>query len=58
MLLSDKQISSFQEIYKLEFGEEISKEEAYEQGMKLLQLVKIVYQPMTKKEYKLVQAHR
>jgi hypothetical protein len=55
MLLDDKHISAFQELYKKNFGEDISKEEAYTQGIKLIELVRVVYQPMTKEEYDLVQ---
>lgn len=58
MLLSDKHISSFQEIYKQEFGKEISKEDAYEQGAKLIRLVQIVYQPITKEDYEHTQMRR
>lgn len=55
MLLDDKHVSSFQKLYKESFGEDISKEEAYTQGIKLIELVRVVYQPMTKEEYDLVQ---
>lgn len=43
MILSDEQISEFQAIYKEHFGTEISKEEAYKNGLKLLQLIRILY---------------
>lgn len=43
-------------IYKEQFGVDISKEEALEQGTKLLQLVRTVYQPITKKEYEKIEA--
>lgn len=46
MLLSDKQIEDFQEIYLRTFGQKISKEEAYEQGAKLIQLIQIAYKPL------------
>lgn len=45
VLLSDKQISEFQEIYKEHFGTEISKEDARENGIKLLRLVELIYKP-------------
>ena len=45
MDLSDAQIREFQEIYKEHFGTEISKEEAYKNGLKLLQLIKVLYAP-------------
>lgn len=49
MVLSDEQIREFQEIYKEHFGTEISKEEAYKNGLKLLQLIRILYTPMGEK---------
>jgi hypothetical protein len=54
-MLSDKQITKFQNIYKDYYGKEISREEAYEQGVKLLRLIELIYRPMTKKEYKELQ---
>jgi len=50
-MLSEEQIRKFQKLYKTRFGKEISKEMAYEQGVKLLRLIEITYKPMTKKEY-------
>lgn len=50
-MLSDKQIEEYQAIYKRHYGKEISREEAYEQGTKLLNLMKLIYKPMTKEEY-------
>lgn len=55
MVLSDEDIAKFQMLYQEQFGIEITKEEAYEQGMKLLSLVSIVYKPMTKEEYDFVE---
>lgn len=55
MVLSDEDITKFQTLYKIEFGIEISKEDAYKQGVQLLKLVTIVYKQMTKKEYKKLQ---
>jgi len=57
-MLSDESIKKFQALYKNRFGEEISREEAYEQGVKLRRLVEIVYQPMTKEELKELQSRR
>lgn len=44
-MLSDEQIKKFQELYKNRFGEEISREVAYEKAIKLIQLVELVYKP-------------
>ncbi len=58
MVLSDEDIIKFQTIYKDQFGIEISKEDAYEKGIKLLQLMSAVYKPMTEKEHEFIQKHR
>jgi len=58
MVLSDEDILKFQALYKSELGMEINREEAYEKGIKLLQLMSVVYKPMTEKEYELIQKHR
>lgn len=58
MQLTDEDIIKFQALYKNEFGMEISKEDAYEKGIKLLRLMSIVYQPMTEQEYERIQQHR
>lgn len=57
-MLSDEQITKFQTLYKNRFGKEISREEAYEQGVKLIRLIELIYKPMTKEEYKIVQKRR
>jgi len=58
MVLSGEDILKFQALYKSELGIEISKEDAYEKGIKLLGLMSAVYKPMTEKEYQLIQKHR
>ena len=57
-MLSDEQITKFQELYRNRFGKEISREDAYEQGAKLIRLVEVIYQPMTESEYKQLQERR
>ncbi len=58
MVLSDVDINKFQALYKSEFGIEISSQDAYEKGIKLVQLLSAVYKPMTEKESELIQKHR
>ncbi len=58
MVLSDEDIVKFQALYKSELGMEISREVAYESGIKLLRLMSAVYKPMTQKEYEQIQKHR
>ncbi len=57
-MLSDEQIKTYQTLYKNRFGKEISREEAYEQGVKLLRLIEIIYKPMTEKEFQKLQERR
>ena len=45
MNLSDEKVIEFQNLYKEHFGKEISKKDACEQGIKLLQLVSVLYRP-------------
>jgi len=45
-MLSKQSIFEFQQIYKKNFGVEISFDEAREQGVKLIDLFKIVYKPL------------
>ncbi|PIR12772.1 hypothetical protein COV49_04320 [Candidatus Falkowbacteria bacterium CG11_big_fil_rev_8_21_14_0_20_39_10] len=45
MTLSDKNIEEFQKLHKEHFGVEISKEDARENGIKLLRLISILYRP-------------
>jgi hypothetical protein len=44
--LSNRAVTEYQQIYKQEFGEEISSEEAKEQGIRLLRLFNIIYKPI------------
>ena len=53
-MLTDEQISEFQMLYKNRFGLSISREEAYEQGIKLIRIIELIYKPMTKKEYRII----
>ena len=58
MLLDNEQITKFQTLYKKRFGKEISREKAYEQGVKLIRLVELTYKPMTEAEYQQLQERR
>ena len=57
-MLSDEQITKYQTLYKNRYGKEISREEAYEQGAKLLRLVELIYKSMTEDELKMVERRR
>ncbi len=57
-MLTDQDIINFQILYKEEFGTDISKEEAAEQGLKLVTLMSSVYKPMTQEEFDKTEEHR
>lgn len=57
-MLTDEQITKFQTIYKNRFGKEISREDALEGGIKLVRLMKLIYSPITEKEYLQLENHR
>jgi len=57
-MLSDEQIKTYQALYKNRFGKEISREQAYEQGVKLLRLIELIYKPMTEEEFQKLQERR
>lgn len=57
MQLLDTDINNFQELYKMNFGMEISKEEALAKGTQLLNLMSAVYKPMTEEELRLTNEH-
>ena len=58
MVLTDADIQKFQALYRSEFGMEISAEEAYEKGIKLVRLMSAVYRPMTEEQFEKIQKHR
>lgn len=58
MVLTDADIAKFQALYRSEFGKEISAEQAYEQGIKLVRLMSTIYRPMTKEQFEKIQKHR
>lgn len=58
MVLTDADIAKFQALYRSEFGKEISAEQAYEQGIKLVRLMSAIYRPMTKEQFEKIQKHR
>ena len=47
-MLSRQALNDFKSIYKQEFGEDISDQEAKEKGEKLLRLFDIIYKPIPK----------
>lgn len=49
-MLSDEMVEKFRQIYFARFGEQPTKEEAYDQGMKLLRMMKVIYRPLPKEK--------
>jgi hypothetical protein len=45
-MLSEEQIKAYRAIYKNHFGKEISREEAYEQGIRLIRLIELIFKPV------------
>ena len=58
MVLSDENIIAFQKLYRERFEKDISKEDAYSQGSKLLKLVSILYRPKTAEDFEKPQAQQ
>jgi len=57
-MLSEQDVTNFQSLFKKEFGIEISRDEALEEGLKLVGLINNIYQPMTQEEYDEIEEHR
>lgn len=57
-MISGEQITKYQTLFKNRFGKEVSREEAYEQGAKLIRLVELIYKQMTEAEYQQLQERR
>jgi len=51
MQLSNRAIKEFQNIYKNEFNEEINEATARERAGRLLNLIRVIYQPIKDKNY-------
>ena len=49
-MLSNKAIKEYQEIYKREFGKEVSESEARVGAENFLRLFRLIYRPIPKKE--------
>ncbi len=47
MALTSQQIEKFRELYKTQFGDELSRGEAIEKCMQLVSLMRLIYRPMS-----------
>lgn len=57
-MISKEKLDEFKFLYKKHFGKDISDAEALESATKLINLVRLVYKPMTKKEFEAVEKRR
>jgi hypothetical protein len=57
-MLTEQDITNFQTLFKSEFGKDIDRAEAFEQGLKLVGLLSNVYKPMTQEEFDEIERHR
>jgi hypothetical protein len=57
MKFTDEQLDSFITLYKKEFGDTLTRAEALEQATSLVSLIKAVYKPMSKKDFKKYSKH-
>ena len=58
MDLSDDQIEQFRQLYTKRYGNEISKEVAYDQACKLLRFIMQIYKPMSEEDFEAIQKRR
>jgi len=48
MALSEEYLQKFKELYREQFGKELSDQETYDKAFKLLRLIQLVYTPSSK----------
>ena len=58
MVLSDEHVDKFKQLYKKHFGKDISKQDAYDQGIKLVRLLSIIYKPITEDELAFIEKRK
>jgi hypothetical protein len=58
MQLPKEAVGRFQQLCKNRFGEDMTEKEACEQGTQLINLLRIIYRPMTEQEYSQLQKSR
>jgi hypothetical protein len=50
-MITTEQLEKFKAIYRKEFGKDISNQDALDSATKLVNLMRIVYKPITQKDY-------
>lgn len=58
IMISKERLAKFKKIWKKEFREEISDQDALESATSLLSLMNAIYKPMTEREYEMLQKRR
>lgn len=51
MKLAKEDIKKFQSLYLKRFGVELTEKEAYEKGLNLVNLMKVIYKPIKKDDF-------
>ena len=51
-MLSTEQVNKFKEIYKKNFGKELSQDEALDKATKLARMFELIYKPIKKEDLK------
>ncbi len=51
MQITDSQLNKFIELYQKEFGVLLDQKSAYQKGLRVLQMMKAIYKPITKNDY-------
>jgi len=57
-MISPKGLKKFKQLYRKHFGMEIDDQTALDKGIRLVNLIKAVYKPMTEAEYENLQKRR
>ncbi len=57
-MISKEALDKFKTLYKKHFEEELSDQVVLDKAIKLLNLMKIIYKPMTEEEYNRLQEKR
>lgn len=57
-MISQEYLEKYKQIYKKKFHKDISDKEALDQATKLLCLIKAIYKPITKEDYRRLQKRR
>lgn len=57
-MISNEQLEEFKRIYRKQFGRNISDQDVLESATKLLDLLMVVYKPMTREEFSKLEERR